>query len=104
MAIATGLKGGKLRLCCHEGKGAPGLEFAANTRRPRPSQDRLAAETEIDRAYLGGIERQTENPSLDLLDRLAQTLDIGLAELFRRPEPGEEPPKPLRSGRRPRRV
>ncbi|WP_081727449.1 helix-turn-helix transcriptional regulator [Mesorhizobium sp. L2C067A000] len=68
------------------------------------SQDRLAADTEIDRAYLGGIERQTENPSLDVLDRLAHTLDIGLAELFRQPEPGEEPPKPLRSGRRPRRT
>lgn len=66
------------------------------------SQERLAADAEIDRAYLGGIERQTENPSLDVLDRLAHTLDIGLAELFRQPEPGEEPPKPLRSGRRPR--
>jgi len=66
------------------------------------SQDRLAADTEIDRAYLGGIERQTENPSLDLMDRLAAVLGVGLAELLRQPTPGEEPPKPLRSGRRPR--
>jgi transcriptional regulator with XRE-family HTH domain len=68
------------------------------------SQERLAADAEIDRAYLGGIERQTENPSLDLLDRVVQALDVGLAELFRQPEPGEEPPRPLRSGRRARRV
>ncbi|MGX9144693.1 helix-turn-helix domain-containing protein [Mesorhizobium sp. 128a] len=68
------------------------------------SQDRLAADTEIDRAYLGGIERQTENPSLDVLDRLAHTLDVDLADLLRQPEPGEEPPKPLRSGRRARRI
>lgn len=66
------------------------------------SQDRLAADTEIDRAYLGGIERQTENPSLDLMDRLAAVLGVSLAELLRQPTPGEEPPKPLRSGRRPR--
>lgn len=64
------------------------------------SQDRLAADTEIDRAYLGGIERQTENPSLDLMDRLASALGVGLADLMRQPAPGEEAPKPLRSGRR----
>jgi transcriptional regulator with XRE-family HTH domain len=64
------------------------------------SQDRLAADSQIDRAYLGGIERQTENPSLDLMDRLAEVLDVSLAELMRQPAPGEDPPKPLRSGRR----
>lgn len=35
MAIDTGLNGGKLRLCCHEGKGGSGLEFAADTGRSR---------------------------------------------------------------------
>ena len=68
------------------------------------SQDRLAADTQVDRAYLGGIERQTENPSLDLMDRLATVLCVGLAELLRQPAPDEEPPKPLRSGRRSRRA
>ncbi|AZO33556.1 MAG: helix-turn-helix domain-containing protein [Mesorhizobium sp.] len=68
------------------------------------SQDRLAADTQVDRAYLGGIERQTENPSLDLMDRLATVLGVSLAELLRQPAPDEEPPKPLRSGRRGRRA
>jgi len=39
------------------------------------SQERLAFDSEIDRAYVGGLERQTENPTVDLLDRLAATLE-----------------------------
>jgi transcriptional regulator with XRE-family HTH domain len=31
------------------------------------SQERLAHEAEVDRAYVGGLERQEENPSVDLL-------------------------------------
>jgi DNA-binding XRE family transcriptional regulator len=34
------------------------------------SQERLAYDAEIDRSYVGGLERQTENPTIDLLDRL----------------------------------
>ncbi|WP_082536992.1 MULTISPECIES: helix-turn-helix domain-containing protein [unclassified Aureimonas] len=64
------------------------------------SQERLAADTSIDRAYLGGLERKTENASVDLLDRLARGLSAGIWELFVVPEPGAEPPKPLRGGRR----
>lgn len=64
------------------------------------SQERLAADTSIDRAYLGGLERKSENPTVDLLDRLADGLSVGITELFVLPEPGTEPPKPLRGGRR----
>jgi transcriptional regulator with XRE-family HTH domain len=67
------------------------------------SQEKLAADAGIDRAYLGGIERRTENPSLDLLDRLAQTLGIALADLLRQPSVGESRPEPLRPGRPPAR-
>jgi transcriptional regulator with XRE-family HTH domain len=42
------------------------------------SQERLAADAGIDRAYLGGLERETENPTIDLLERLAATLDVEL--------------------------
>jgi transcriptional regulator with XRE-family HTH domain len=66
------------------------------------SQDRLAADAEIDRAYLGGIEREAENPSLDLMDRLALTLKVNLAELLRLPDEGESPPQTLKRGRRPK--
>ena len=37
------------------------------------SQERLAYDAEVDRSYVGGLERQTENPTIDLLDRVAVT-------------------------------
>jgi transcriptional regulator with XRE-family HTH domain len=78
--------------------------LAWNMRRVRVaqgiSQERLAADAAVDRAYLGGLERQTENPTVDLLDRIAAALSIPLGELFAEPAPGEKPPKPMRGGRR----
>jgi transcriptional regulator with XRE-family HTH domain len=77
--------------------------LAWNLRRVRVSQglsqEKLAADAGIDRAYLGGIERQTENPSLDLLDRLADALGVALADLLRQQRAGETRPEPLRPGR-----
>ena len=64
------------------------------------SQERLAADAGVDRAYLGGLERQVENPTVDLLDRIADTLGVPLGELFVQPTMGEPPPEPLRGGRR----
>ena len=64
------------------------------------SQERLAADAGIDRAYLGGIERQVENPTIDLLDRLAQVLDVTLSDLVRLPAEGAPPPVPLKRGRK----
>jgi len=60
--------------------------IARNVRRIRVakgvSQERLAFDSGIDRSYLGGIERETENPTVDLLDRLAGVLGVPLDELF----------------------
>ena len=60
--------------------------IARNVRRIRVakgiSQERLAFNSGIDRSYVGGIEREVENPTVDLLDRLADTLGVPLAELF----------------------
>jgi len=64
------------------------------------SQERLAADAAIDRAYLGGLERQAENPTIDLLDRIADALSVSISEFFVRPKPGEKAPAPLRAGRR----
>lgn len=64
------------------------------------SQERLAFDSGVDRSYLGGLERGLENPTIDLLERLADTLATPLAELFAEPPPGAEAPRPLRSGRR----
>jgi transcriptional regulator with XRE-family HTH domain len=60
--------------------------IARNVRRIRVakgiSQERLAFDSGIDRSYLGGIEREAENPTVDLLDRLAGVLGVPLGELF----------------------
>ena len=67
------------------------------------SQERLAFDAEVDRSYVGGLERREENPTVDVLDRLAKTLEVPLSEFFKRPRGGSAPPQPLRSGRRPKR-
>jgi transcriptional regulator with XRE-family HTH domain len=64
------------------------------------SQDRLAFDCDIDRAYLGGLERGTENPTVDLLDRIVGRLEVGLRELFVIPPSGSEPPSVLKRGRK----
>jgi transcriptional regulator with XRE-family HTH domain len=67
------------------------------------SQERLAFDAGVDRSYLGGLERREENPTVDVLDRLAKTLSVPIAEFFVEPPKGALPPKPLRRGRRPSR-
>jgi transcriptional regulator with XRE-family HTH domain len=63
------------------------------------SQERLAFDSGVDRSYLGGLERGEENPTVDILDRLAKTLSVSISEFFVSPGKGSMPPKPLRSGR-----
>jgi transcriptional regulator with XRE-family HTH domain len=65
------------------------------------SQERLAFDAGVDRSYLGGLERREENPTVDVLDRLANTLSVSISEFFVQPGKGSLPPKPLKSGRRP---
>lgn len=62
------------------------------------SQEALAADAGIGRAYISGIERQSRNPSIDVLEKVAATLDVPLMELFR--DPGKGAPKPLPRGRK----
>jgi transcriptional regulator with XRE-family HTH domain len=77
---------------------------AQNLRRIRVtkgiSQERLAFDSGIDRSYLGGIEREAENPTVDLLDRLAGTLGVPLAELFAEAGRVERKLDGLKRGRR----
>lgn len=65
------------------------------------SQEKLAADADIDRAYVGRVERGIENPTVGLVDRLAKALSVHVSEFFIEPKPGAKPPKPLPSGRRP---
>jgi transcriptional regulator with XRE-family HTH domain len=62
------------------------------------SQERLAFDAGVVRSYVGGLERREENPTVDVLDRLAKTLSVALSEFFVEPAKGSSPPKPLRSG------
>lgn len=64
------------------------------------SQEQLAYDAGIDRSYAGGLERQVENPTIDLLERLAKTLGVPLSEFFVAPAKGEKPPQPLPGGRK----
>jgi transcriptional regulator with XRE-family HTH domain len=46
------------------------------------SQEEFAHRAELDRTYVSGVERGVRNPTLDVITRLAQTLDVEVAELF----------------------
>lgn len=65
------------------------------------SQETLAADAEVDRTYVGRVERGLENPTIGILERLAVALGIDVAEFLTKPRPGERRPKPLRAGRKP---
>jgi len=82
--------------------------IAGNLRRLRVaggfSQERLALEAGVDRAYVSGLERARENPTVDVLDRLAAALDAPLAAFFAEPPAEAAQPAPsLRAGRKARR-
>jgi transcriptional regulator with XRE-family HTH domain len=67
------------------------------------SQENLAVDAGIDRTYVSRLERGLENPTITVLEQLAEALDAGIVEFFVVPAAGEPPPKPLPGGRRPKR-
>ena len=64
------------------------------------SQEALAHEASVDRAYVGGLERRVHNPTIDLLNRLASTLGVEISEFFVKIPKGANAPKPLPGGRK----
>jgi transcriptional regulator with XRE-family HTH domain len=80
---------------------------ARNLRRLRVckglSQEVLAVDAQIDRTYVSRLERGLENPTVAVLERLAEAIDAEIVEFFTIPRRGEAPPRPLRGGRRARR-
>jgi transcriptional regulator with XRE-family HTH domain len=64
------------------------------------SQEALAADSGVDRSYVGRLERGLENPTVGLLQRLARALDANLIDFFKIPGRNEPPPRPLPSGRK----
>jgi transcriptional regulator with XRE-family HTH domain len=67
--------------------------------RQRISSETLAADADVDRAYMSRIERAVANPTIEVLARIAAVLEVGMAELFAMPGPEEDRPEPLRGGR-----
>lgn len=64
------------------------------------SQENLAVDAQIDRTYVSRLERALENPTVAVLERLANALDADIVDFFAAPAPGERPPKPLSGGRK----
>ena len=46
------------------------------------AQERLAFDAGVDRTVVSKIERQVANPSLEIIVRLAVTLDVTVTELL----------------------
>lgn len=64
------------------------------------SQERLAADSGIDRAYVSELERGVVAASVDMLDRLATILDVPVATLLEVPAAGTDRPQNLPKGRK----
>lgn len=48
----------------------------------RMTQEQLAFEAQIDLTYVGGIERGRRNPSLMVMVRIADALDVPVGDLL----------------------
>ena len=63
--------------------------FATNLRRIRHdrgvSQEGLANDAGVDRAYLSRVERGVTHVGLEIIGRLADVLEVDPAEFFRKP-------------------
>jgi transcriptional regulator with XRE-family HTH domain len=66
------------------------------------SQERLALEAEIDRSYVGRVERGMENVTVATLEAFAKVLSVNVSALFAEIDPNGTMPMPLRSGRKQR--
>lgn len=66
------------------------------------SQERLALEANVDRSYVGRVERGMENVTVSTLEALAQAMGIHVSALFDEVDPKAGRPEPLRSGRKPK--
>jgi transcriptional regulator with XRE-family HTH domain len=66
--------------------------FATNLRRIRHerklSQEQLAHDAEVDRAYMSRVERAVTYVGLEIIGKLATILKVEPAEFFRRPSKG----------------
>jgi transcriptional regulator with XRE-family HTH domain len=77
---------------------------ARNIRRLRVqkgiSQEALAVDAKIDRTYVSRLEREMENPTVAVLEKLAAALGSDIRDLFDGARVARGPIKPLPSGRK----
>ena len=66
------------------------------------SQEALAVDAELDRTYVSRLERQMENPTVAVLERLAKALSVKIQDFFVAPRAGAKFPAPLKGGRKPK--
>lgn len=66
------------------------------------SQERLALEAQIDRSYVGRVERGMENVTVSTLEAMAIALNVPVSALFVEPHPDAEKLKGLKAGRKPK--
>ena len=64
------------------------------------SQDEFAPSADVERAYVGHLERVTRNPTVAPLEKPAAALRCEMIELFRLPAQGDALPEPMKPGRR----
>jgi transcriptional regulator with XRE-family HTH domain len=78
--------------------------IARNLRRVRVArgiaQENLATDAQVDRSYVSRLERSLENPSVNVLERLAKALDVPIVEFFAPISPDAENPPILKNGRK----
>jgi transcriptional regulator with XRE-family HTH domain len=77
---------------------------AVNLRRYRVekgiSQENLAVDADIDRSYMSRLERGLENPTIGVLERIVEVLEIDLSTLLQRPSPSDCRPLNIPGGRK----
>ena len=64
------------------------------------SQESLAVDADVNVSYISQLENGLENPSIGLVERLAEALGVHFNDLFKTPGKNEDPPKPLAAGRK----
>jgi len=64
------------------------------------SQDQLAYAADVERAYIGYLERGNRNATIDTIQKVAKGLGRDVSELFAAPPKGAKTIAPLRPGRR----
>ena len=64
------------------------------------SQEALAVDAGIDRTYVSRLERNMENPTVAVLERVARALKVDIAAFFEQPPPNSNAPAVLPKGRR----